>query len=372
MEQHHPREPDDQEPDVPELEKLAAGEIDMTGAISQEDKLYDTIADALIEAESSGELPDWGARVIARALANRLYGTSGALHHYAVTGRIDRVGLARELAVIYTSTADEEERDWVSRLADYLVGVVKPTTPTEGPEHTEQDDTAPAAPSDASPPMEILLDGTPLEQVSVYLRIAFAEADARGEPISREDAQAVAHLLGPQLPPGSAMSRFAETGNADPAALSEECRELKQRSWDTPDVVVWLEHFERYLAGQDTTRQPTEHPDPERPLDVPQVLDGLSAHGDAFRAYLQLPDVDPYRDDLMEQFEDCYVGAFGSMEALLEEITELRDWKRVIDAVAKEHGFDQYVSIDLAKIEATVRAGWDIIKLGGTFYAFSK
>jgi hypothetical protein len=367
MEQHHPHEPDDEDRNVPELEKLADGEIDMTGAINQEDKLQDTIADALIEAESSGELPDWGARVIARALANRLYGTSGALHHYAVTGRIDRVGLARELAIIYTSTGDEEERDWVSLLANHLVTQIDPTVPTE---QADPDGVPPA--EEAQPPAVIPFEGTPLQQVSAYLRHVFAEADARGEPISRDDAQAVAHLLAPQLPSGSAMSRFAETGNADPAALSKDCQELKQRSWNTPDVGLWLERFDQYLATPAGPEHPAKQPGPDRPLDVPQVLDGLSAHGDAFRAYLQLPDVDPYRDDLLEQFEDCYTGAFGSMEALLDELTELRDWKRAIAEIAEQYGFDQYVSIDLAKIEATVRAGWDIIKLGGTFYAFSK
>jgi hypothetical protein len=89
-------------------------------------------------------------------------------------------------------------------------------------------------------------DGTPLEKVRAFLRIAFAEADARGEVITTEDAQVVASLLAAFLG-ASEMRRFAESGDGDILALQTECHYLKRRAWETPDVDLWVQYSRNRL-----------------------------------------------------------------------------------------------------------------------------
>lgn len=115
-------EPSEKQPHIPEAEKLTAGEIDLTGVVEQEDALRDVIYDAIIEVETDGgTIPDWGARTLARALANRRPDRhSGALHHFAVTGRVDPKAMTRELAELYLAADDDEIREWINWLGIYI------------------------------------------------------------------------------------------------------------------------------------------------------------------------------------------------------------------------------------------------------------
>jgi len=250
MEHLPPRSPDE-EPHGPEDERLWPGEIDLTGVVRQDDALADVIGDAIGEAEGgNGEVPEWGARTLARALANeRDDPMSGALHHFAVTGQADPEAIARELADLYQTTTDDEIREWVNWLGTYVI-------------------------------------------------------------------------------------RLSD-GSAEP-------------------------------PGSEESSQPADEPD------TPQIEQGLREHGDAFRAYLQLPDVDPGRDDLLQTFHEFYIGAFDSMHALLEELTEIREWQRAIDEAARRGGFEEFITLEQAKIEAVARVTWDIIEIGGKLHVFSK
>ncbi|MEC3979634.1 hypothetical protein [Amycolatopsis sp. H20-H5] len=241
----------------------------------------------------------------------------------------------------------------------------------EQPEHHR--DQEPQQPSRQAE-QEVPFDGTALEKVSAFLRIAFAEADARGEAISTEDATTVATLLAPLLPPDSQMSRFAATGDAHPVLIHEECQLIAGRTGQTPDVAPWVWHFEQYLAAQTDLGRRTESAPPadDDTSDYPQVAEGVREHGDAFRAYLQLPDIDPSRDDLLQTFHEFYVGRFASMDALLDELTEIRDWQHAVDEVADRLGFDGLVTLNHAKLEAVARETWDIVEIGEVFYAFTK
>lgn len=267
MEHQPPHNPEDW--DTPEPERLWPGEIDLTGVVEQEDALSDVIYDAIGEVEGTDdEVPEWGARTLARALANQLEDPqSGALHHFAVTGRADKEAIGLELAGIYEGTEDEEIKEWVNRLGTYIIRL-----PDDG--------ATPEVGGNAQPALEVPIDGTPLEKVSAYLRIAFAEADKRGEPISRDDAQAIANLLAPLLPPNSEMHCFAETGDAHPSLLYEECQLLKGRDWQTADIGTWLDRLEQHLAARaELGRQAGA----TEPADTPQVAARIREHGDTFR-----------------------------------------------------------------------------------------
>lgn len=233
MEQE-PHNPDDPDGDIPEREKLYPAEVDLTGAIAQDDVLGDVVYDAIGEAEEDGQLPLWGARTLARVLADLLDDrVSGGLHHFAITGRINRSLILRELAEISARCLDEDERKWAGWLELYVIS------------QSDEPD-----PSDEAPPQPERLPsgGSALEKVSFYLRGVFIEADARGQAISRDDAQAVATLLAPLLDADSAMHRFAEAGEIDLRELAKECRQLQSGTWQTREISEWVRRLAHFLS----------------------------------------------------------------------------------------------------------------------------
>jgi len=157
-------------------------------------------------------------------------------------------------------------------------------------------------------------------------------------------------------------------------------------------------HHERHDQDNSQEQQPSRQPDEEIPLEQhltiptapeaqtesalpaemedrprnPQVEEGIREQGDAFRAYLQLPDIDTHRDDLLQTFREFYIGEFISMAALLDELTEIRDWTNALQEVARTWGIQGMVSLDRAKIEAMARETWDIVERGGRLYVFIK
>jgi hypothetical protein len=351
--EHESESPDSPDRLGPDRENLDPGEIDLTGATEQEEDLADVIGDAIHEAETSGgEIPAWDARTIARALANRTSSTDAALHHYAVTGRIDPDEIYRELTEAYADpTGSPQTRTWVNWLGTYLVN----QTPDTGPDPDATDEAIDEAP----------IGGSALEKVAHYLRYACREADERGQPISDEDARAIATLLTPLAGPSSAMAVFAKTGQVDPAALATECRRLGDRTWRTPEVAEWLPRLEGWLTADRSGHRSSE-------VTSPQVEQGLAEHGDAFRAYLHLPDIDQCADDLLVTFGEFYIGAYPHMDALLDDLTEVRDWEAAIDELAARHGIEGLVSLDRTKVELIARETWDIVEVGGRLYVFTK
>jgi hypothetical protein len=368
--EHQPPNPEDRDREVPELEKLYLGEIDMTGVVQQEDSLRDVIGDAIGKAdgETRGEIPEWGARTMARALANRLDDpVSGGLHHFAVTGRANKEAIARELITLYNSTTDKEIRDWINRLDTYVINLPEPEA------LTAQQKPGELQPRDRSP-SEGLVEGTPLEKVGAFFDIAFEQADARGEAITAEEARAVASVLSASLlDPNSEMARFADTGDANPVQLHEECQLLKRHQWRTADVGSWIERFEQHLATRtDLGRQTTALPTAEGQSDNPQIEQGVREHGDAFRAYLTLPGVDPHQPDVLKNFQGVHIGTFTSIDQLVNDLTDLPAAMTAIRAAAEGWGLADYVFVDQKKLFAMACESWDIVVHRGTFYVFMK
>src|SRR6266568_1113588 len=249
MEHLPPRSPDE-EPRGPEDEQLYRGEIDLTGTTRQDDALADVIGDAIAEdtaEDGTGEVPDWGARSLARALANvRDDPLSGDLHHFAVTGRADPEAIARELADLYQATTDEQVKEWINWLGTYVIRM---------PDNAEA--TEPAnSPDDDAPDL-----GTSPEELAARLRDVFADADARAEAIPASNARAIATVLSIFLDPDSEMAHFADTGDANPVQLHHECQLVRQRTEDIPGMATsmdtWIRYFEQHLAARtDLGRQP--------------------------------------------------------------------------------------------------------------------
>lgn len=70
----------------PNWDRLGDGELDYTGTVSQPALLEVTIREAFAETRRSGRMPTWGARAMARHLADHLGSEPSAMHHLAVTG----------------------------------------------------------------------------------------------------------------------------------------------------------------------------------------------------------------------------------------------------------------------------------------------
>lgn len=116
-------EPDKRPKDIPEAERLGPGEIDLTGAVQQNEDLRDVINDAIIETRDETELPDWGARTVARYLANNHQPRdfSSALHRFAATDHADFDSMAAELAELWNGELPEDVSGWIDRLGTYIV-----------------------------------------------------------------------------------------------------------------------------------------------------------------------------------------------------------------------------------------------------------
>lgn len=482
-----PHRSPDEEPHGPEPEQFHPAEIDMTGVMRQDDALRDVISDAIVEAEASdGQFPEWGARTLARALANRLDNPfDGALHHYAITGHFNPDHIAHELAIIAlrVDADDNETLEWINRLGNHALNAPTESVPgenatgndastapdlRESPEafgrhlrqvfaeadarsepiaqtdarslamlfsifldpdsqmarfadtgdanpaelyaecqevrrrteytpgadswitHFEQHlasrsdlgrQLEPLEPTDAdriteqvigedraAEALEVPVFGTPLEQVTAYLRIAFAQADARGEPISNDDAQTIATLLATLLGSDSEMARFAESGEGDVHSLRLECRRLTSRDWSAADIKAWAERFVQYLSSSPAATaqpEPSLAPETSAESDDPQVTQGISSYGDAFRAYLQLPDVDAEHDDVLHGFHEAYLGSAESMPQLLAVIRdEMAEAAQATDL--------DLSTMDDASLERSARMTYDIVEINGRLYLFSK
>lgn len=361
----HPPHGDEPTPDHeigPERERLEPWETDLTGAVPQDDSQRDVINDAILEAQASGgEVPEWGARTIARSLANRIGGHDSHLHQFAVTGHGEPDRISPELAQLYSAaTTSEEERGWINWLGTYLIN--RPATPTVIDEH----ELAEPATSD------VPITGSALDKVTHYLRHAFGEADARGEAITAHDARAIATLLAPLLGSASEIGRFAETGEADHQDLLLECQALKDRTYATTEIPdSWIPRLEQHLARNPPLPR-SDLIDSDGQGLTGAAAEGVRDHGDAFRAYLSLPDIGPARDDLTESFHEFYVGAFASMDQLLEELTEVTAWEGALAELAGKWGIDELVRLDRDKVACIARDTWDIVKIKDRFYVFTK
>jgi hypothetical protein len=60
------------------------------------------------------------------------------------------------------------------------------------------------------------------------------------------------------------------------------------------------------------------------------------------------------------------------MDALLDDLTDVRDWQNTLDELAGQWGIDGLVSLDRDRVEGIARQAWDIVETAGSFYAFAK
>lgn len=116
-------------------------------------------------------------------------------------------------------------------------------------------------------------------------------------------------------------------------------------------------------------RTPAEAPD--QPLS-PLAERGIDTYGDAFRAFLSLPDIDPARDDLLDTFHECYVDTYTSRTDAIEHLIELDDWISKLSALADDLGVPGGVRLNEAALWQEVTSAFDVIADGTSFHIFTK
>jgi len=104
----------------PDRERVPDDELDLTGVVDQPRTLRRVIRQAIIEAQGGNGIPPWGARVMARYLANQLSDRASALHHYAVTGRITPEAIMIELGGLLDTPQPAFTTDVIAHLAAYM------------------------------------------------------------------------------------------------------------------------------------------------------------------------------------------------------------------------------------------------------------
>ena len=97
---------------------------------------------------------------------------------------------------------------------------------------------------------------------------------------------------------------------------------------------------------------------------------GIDHYGAPFRAFLRLPDVRPDDPELVDMFQDAYVGQFFSMDEIIDSLTEAADWEVEISSLAERLGIPGYITLDRAMIADRVRDAWDIVPFDGALYVF--
>lgn len=108
-----------------------ASEWEPTGAVDQPDGLTSIIDEAIAEAGADGEVPDWGARAMARYLATLLDEPGSALNDFAGTAQIDYERLNAELATLWQEHAETDlTSEVINRLGTYLIAARRETSPT--------------------------------------------------------------------------------------------------------------------------------------------------------------------------------------------------------------------------------------------------
>lgn len=352
---NHEHFPDSNNPDRPgpEQDYLQPGDIDFTGAVPQRDDMLDLIGDAFTEAKASGgELPDWGARAIARILADGLEPGS-ALHQFAVTGRADPNAISAETIPIYNAPdTPAEVKRWIDYLGTYLI---------------HQDDAT------VERVISVDITGQSGEEVAATaIREAVRLAKDTGDLIRRWTAHAIARQLADKLPfQNSALNRYANTGVIRRLQLAVETRWIASAADTSDEIREWISYLDDFTTEHRiaTMGKPGGASEPEPGS---QAAEGIRQFGDAFRAYLALEDIDSDREDLIDTFHEVYVGRFATMHDVIEGLTEITDWQAALDEVTARYGIDDLVSIDRPKVERIVRSTWSLKRIGGAIYVFDK
>lgn len=239
------------------------------------------------------------------------------------------------------------------------------------PESPRPEPQPPEAEESGSFPIE---SGTPNEtrDIDAVIHEAFAEADATGGELPERGALAIARALADHsLAPTPALDTFAATGEADLDAISAEVMPLYNAPGCSAAQKRHIDYLMTFLLDRRRAAEPSHAHEIPAEEDLPVIAqEHIKHYGDAFRAFLRLPDIKVDDPSLLDSFHECFVGRFFSMDEIVRSLTEIDWWEAEADALSDRLGVP--VSLDRQFIAAHVRDTWDIIRFGDAFYVFDK
>lgn len=233
-----------------------------------------------------------------------------------------------------------------------------------------------------------------------------AEASDKHQEIDVLTARSIAHVLGRAFGRASALADFGRTGEGSYEALREEYLALYTDETTSAEIKEWINWFGTFLVQREGTGSGRQFMGPDHVPDLSRVLVQTRVHDrDGFHllhapaslttteldqlverltdleeaapgalwAFLTLPNVNAADPNLLETFNDSYIGEFSHIWDALYSLTELAEWERELKAFAEERGiFPEAITIDLDIIENQTRDVYDLIEIGGILYAFNK
>ncbi|MFZ4893302.1 hypothetical protein ACL9RL_02510 [Plantibacter sp. Mn2098] len=236
--------------------------------------------------------------------------------------------------------------------------------------------------------------------------IATAKQEQR--EIDEHTARQIAHVLGRAVGRASALAEYGRAGYSDGCyePLREEYLDLYIDPTTPPGIREWIDWFGTHVIARERTSSGRQFMNDHLPPTLQLLLVETSvtigeqtftvhipadrtqtsvdelrrsleilelSRNDALQAFLSLSDVDATSPDLIESFDESYVGTFDSVEAALRGLMEVEVWEADLQSFASERGLlPGAVTLDLRVIEAQTREIYDLVEHKGAVYAFNK
>lgn len=232
------------------------------------------------------------------------------------------------------------------------------------------------------------------------------EAMSEKQDVDRGTARCIAHVLGRSLGRHSALASFARTGEGDYETLREEYLRLHNDDGvaaSTQELVDWLgthlirqqhpdarptTYVESYPPRLDNILVPTgvEVGDWYLRVSVPgiygakdiqeltETLGELAVDKDAaLRAYLSLPDTNAMSGDIIQDFHDCYLGVFATVEEAIHELAEVDERERDVFTYAEDRQLViEQMNPDYQALREEIADAFDLVEEEGRVYVFHK
>lgn len=233
-----------------------------------------------------------------------------------------------------------------------------------------------------------------------------ARATERNDPIDRETARCIAHILGRAFGRASALAEYGRTGEANYEAMRDEYLQL----YEAPESPAWLIEQIDWL-GTHLIR--AQHPLSETislnepyPLTLDQLLVPttvtvenltMTVHipgkygstaieefakelaqlqiekDTGLQAYLSLPNVNAFSGDIMAGFLNSYIAVFRDEEDALRAVLDLDEREHDIQEYASDrHLFYDYLTPDWEALKEEASELVDLVEREDRIYVFYK
>jgi antirestriction protein len=147
--------------------------------------------------------------------------------------------------------------------------------------------------------------------------------------------------------------------DADIAAMLDSSPTLPGLPWDKAWTVGATEDF----AGLDL------HGFTDTPL-ITKLAKGVADFGPAYAVYVSLVGTDDR--ELLDKFEDLYIGSYDSAEAWMREVADDLGWQKQRERIT-DPLLAPYVTLDYAAMAEDAAQSWDTVTgIDGRLYVFMR